>query len=122
MMIRKIPKKESYVRYLRHTGRDSRESIGQPTGLLDAEGDELCTGDFVKLDSRWDDESGPIFWNREQKCFGVFYGCWYGDKDLFNPDCFGKFTRIPQDNGMRMLIHKISKNECRDAHVLSLVI
>lgn len=41
-------------------------------------------------------------WNRYQKCYGIFMGLWYKNMDPMNPDCYGKFIKIPQDNGMRM--------------------
>ena len=41
-------------------------------------------------------------WNRYQKCYGIFMGLWYKNMDPMNPDCYEKFIKIPQDNGMRM--------------------
>lgn len=39
-------------------------------------------------------------YNRYQGAFGVFMGCWYGDPR--DPESYGKFIKIPKDNGMRM--------------------
>lgn len=44
------------------------ERIGILTGLLDCEGNEIKTGDYIKVKGKHYD--GIVLWHREQKCFG----------------------------------------------------
>ena len=80
--------------------RDKRENVGIPTGLYDSQGREIITGDVVEIISS--STVGRVFWNRYQKAYGVCYGCWYGDRDELSVDSYGKFIRIPNDQGMKM--------------------
>lgn len=98
-----MEKKKSYK--LPH---DKREAAGIHTKLLDCDRREIITGDIVRLKSN-PYYSGPVMWNRHQECFGIFMGLWYEGQDKYNPDCYGKFIRIPKDNGMRMDIETIEK-------------
>lgn len=86
-----------------------KERIGIPTNLLNCEGDEILTGDHIHL--KGTDYEGPVMWNRHQDMFGIFMGCWYYDRDQYNPDCYGKFIGIKNDNGMRMELIPISRGE-----------
>ena len=43
--------------------------------------------------------------------FWVFFGLWYLDRNPYNADCYGKFVDIPNDQGMRMELLPISKDE-----------
>ena len=79
---------------------NKKERIGISTGLLDCNRNEILTGDNIHL--KGTSYEGPVMWNRHQKCYGIFMGLWYEDKNPMNPDCYGKFIRIPADNGMRM--------------------
>ena len=54
---------------------------------------------------------GRVFYNRYQKAFGVFMGCWYGDRNAYNPDSYGKFVAIPKDNGMKNQIFPVEEME-----------
>ena len=54
---------------------------------------------------------GRVFYNRYQKAFGVFMGCWYGDRNIYNPDSYGKFIAIPKDNGMKNQIFPVDEVE-----------
>lgn len=85
--------------------KSKKERIGQQTGLLDNKRREILTGDFVHIVGT--DHRGPVMWNRNQNCYGVFMGLWYRDCNPYDPDCYGKFIRIPRDNGMRMQIERI---------------
>lgn len=85
------------------------ERIGILTGLLDCEENEIKTGDYIKVKGKHYD--GIVLWHREQKCFGVFFGLWYLDRNPYNADCYGKFVDIPNDQGMRMELLPISKDE-----------
>lgn len=88
---------------------DKKERVGVPTGLLNAERNEIISGDHIKLkDGRYD---GIILWNRYQKCWGMYLGCWYLDKDPYNPDCYGQFIAIPADQGMRMELIPVDSEE-----------
>jgi hypothetical protein len=77
------------------------ERIGIPTGLFDRFGNEILSGMKVSIKPNYE---GLVLYHRNMKCFGLFYGLWYGEKDLYNADCYGKFIEIPKDNGMRMEI------------------
>lgn len=90
--------------------RSKKERIGLPTGLLDCDRNEIMTGDFVRF--RSSGYSGPVMWHRKVGCYGVFMGLWYLDKNPYDPDCYGKFLPIPQDNGARMDIERIERSEC----------
>lgn len=83
--------------------RSKLENIGQLTGLLDCNGDEIRTGDrYCFRKTKGEDENGVVLWNRENGTYGLFYGCWYGDKNPMKADSYGKFIPIPADNGARM--------------------
>ena len=79
-------------------GRDKRENLGVNTHLLNVDGNEIITGDIVKISNT--NYEGPVMYNRYQDAFGVFMGCWCGDPK--DPESYGKFIKIPKDNGMRM--------------------
>ena len=81
--------------------RSKKEAIGQPTGLLDVNGDEILTGARYALRSKNGEEKGVVLWNRAQNAYGLFSGLFYGE-NIMSADSYGKFTRIPADNGMRM--------------------
>lgn len=82
----------------RRIGRDKRENLGVNTHLLNVDGNEIITGDIIKISNT--NYEGPVMHNRYQGAFGVFMGCWYGDPR--DPESYGKFIKIPKDNGMRM--------------------
>ena len=90
--------------------RTEKDRIGQPTGLLDANGDEIMTGQRYALKHKGGEEIGVIFWNRFQNTYGLFTGFFYNGSNPMNSDSYGKFIRSPADNGMRMqLIPYIGK-------------
>ena len=82
------------------------ERIGIPTGLLDVVGNEIMSGDRVRLSSG---HEGIVLYHRGIQCFGLFFGSCFGDCNPYDPDCYGKFIPIPNDNGMRMEIEIINK-------------
>ena len=92
-------------RRLRCTPHSKMERIGISTGLLDMFGNEFLSGTKVRINPC---HEGVVLYNRDMKCFGLFLGLWYGNKDPYNSDCYGKFISIPKDNGMRMEIEIIS--------------
>lgn len=96
-------RKRYQVRYSKN------ERIGILTGLLDCKGNEIKTGDYIKV--KGTNYDGIVLWHREQKCFGVFFGLWYLDRNPYNADCYGKFIAIPNDQGMRMELLPISKDK-----------
>lgn len=76
------------------------ERIGIHTGLLDCNGNEIKTGDNIRFkDTSYE---GKVLWNRNLNCYGLYFGLWYLDKDPYKADCYGKFIKIPNDQGMRM--------------------
>lgn len=85
--------------------RNKLEGIGIPTGLLDCEGNQIFTGDIVCLIST-PYYYGPVMWNRYQEQYGIFMSL-KRYADPFDVENYGKFIRIPLDNGMRMNIRKI---------------
>ncbi len=93
--------------HVREIPRSKKERIGIPTGLLNSERQEIFTGDFIRL--RTKGYEGPLMWNRNYNCYGIFFGLWYLDKNPYNPDCYGKFWAVPSDNGMRMELIPIKK-------------
>ncbi len=95
--------------HIRPIPHSKKERIGIPTGLLNCDRQEIMTGDYIRL--KGTPYSGPVMWSRNQDCFGIFLGCWYLDKNPLNPDCYGKFIRIPKDNGMRMELIPITSEE-----------
>lgn len=93
--------------------RSKKERIGQPTGLLDCNHNEIITGDVVRL--KGTGYQGRVMWNRHCDKYGIFldYSLWYRGMNPYDPDCYGKFVEIPQDNGMRMELElvKVSRRE-----------
>lgn len=85
------------------------ERIGILTRLLNSEGNEIRTGDYVKLNGT--NYDGIVLWNRDAKCFGIFFGLWYLDRNPYNSDCYGKFIAINSDQGMKMELLPISKEQ-----------
>ena len=79
--------------------------IGTDTGLLDMNNDHILVGDEVLITGTT--YKGIVLYNSNEKCFGIYFGDWYGD-DLYDPDTYGKFIHIPSDNGMRMQLLKFS--------------
>lgn len=77
------------------------ERIGIPTGLMDKSGNEILSGTKVHIDP---DYEGVVLYHRNMRCFGLFFGLWYGEENPLDPDCYGKLIPIPKDNGMRMEI------------------
>lgn len=82
------------------------ERVGIPTGLLDVAGNEIMSGDRVRLNSGYE---GVVLYHRRVQGFGLFFGFYYGNFNPYDPDCYGKFILIPNDNGMRMEIEIINK-------------
>lgn len=85
------------------------ERIDTLTRLLNSEGNEIRTGDYIKL--RGTNYDGIVLWHREAKCFGIFFGLWYLDRNPYNADCYGKFIAINSDQGMRMDLIPIDQSE-----------
>lgn len=79
--------------------------IGSLTRLTDKNGNDIHVGDIVRYDNgrNWKHKSytGRVFWNDEQNVYGICFGMWYGN-DEFDTKSYGKFIRIPSDNGGRM--------------------
>lgn len=102
--------RKAMERKKRYQVRHSKnERIGILTRLLNSKGDEIKTGDYIRIKGTPYD--GIVLWHRDLKCYGVFFGLWYLDKNPYNADCYGKFIAIPNDQGMRMELIPINKNE-----------
>lgn len=93
----------------REPPRDKRENCGVVTSLLDANGNNIITGNLYEIKGKKYSYMGRVFYNRYQKAFGVFMGCWYGDRNAYNPDSYGKFVAIPKDNGMKNQIFPVEE-------------
>lgn len=104
------PRYERKLKSWKGIPRDKRENTGINTGLLDCEGKIIISGDYVCLRSN-PKYYGPVFWNRYQECWGIHMGYWDKGKDPNDPESYGKFIKIPSDNGMRMDIMKGNKDE-----------
>lgn len=91
-------------RKFRPTPHSKMEKIGIPTGLFDKFGNEILSGARVHTPNY----EGIVLYHRDIKAFGIFFGLWYGDKNPYDPDCYGKFILIPKDNGMRMQIEIVN--------------
>lgn len=103
------------------TAKLKEEGLGQPSGILDRDGNEIITGDFVMIgDNYWD--SGLFSYNSFFGCYGIHYGCWYNGRNIYDPSCYGKFSSIPSDNGMRMELKKVQPEECRDAKCMEFIV
>lgn len=89
------------------TPRSRLERVGIETGLLNKNGDYIVTGDYIRLEGP-EGYSGIVLYNRHQKCYGIFMGN-YDKRDKYDPDSYGKFIRIPDDQGMRMLLIPIDE-------------
>ena len=89
--------------------RDKRENCGIVTSLLDANGNNIITGNMYEIKGKKHSYMGKVFYNRYQKTYGIFMGCWYGDKTPNNPENYGKFVAIPKDNGMKNLIFPLDE-------------
>ena len=85
------------------------ERIGILTRLLNSEGNEIRTGDYIKL--KGTNYDGIVLWHRDCKRFWHFFGPWYLDRNPYNADCYGKFIPIRNDQGMRMELLPISKDQ-----------
>lgn len=94
----------------REPTRDKRENCGIITSLLDANGNNIVTGNLYEIRGKKHSYLGKVFYNRYQKAFGVFIGYWYGDKNSNNPENF-KFVAIPKDNGMKNQIFPVEEME-----------
>ena len=81
--------------------------VGTDTGLLDMHNNHILVGDQIFIPGSIN--KGIVLYNSNEKCFGIYYGAWYGD-DLYDPNTYGKFIRIPSDNGMKMQLLKFSKD------------
>ena len=95
----------------REPTRDKRENCGIVTSLLDVNGNNIVTGNLYEIKGKKYSYMGRVFYNRYQKAFGVFMGCWYGDRNAYNPDSYGKFVAIPKDNGMKNQIFTVDEVE-----------
>lgn len=95
----------------REPTRDKRENCNVVTSLLDVNGNNIITGNLYEIKGKNHSYMGRVFYNRYQKAFGVFMGCWYGDRNIYNPDNYGKFIAIPKDNGMKNQIFPVDEVE-----------
>ena len=93
----------------REPTRDKRENCNVVTSLLDVNGNNIITGNLYEIKGKNHSYMGRVFYNRYQKSFGVFMGCWYGDRNIYNPDSYGKFIAIPKDNGMKNQIFPVEE-------------
>lgn len=94
---------------LKKIPRNKYENPGYETPLLNANGEHIITGDFYHLKNT--NIYGPVFFNKWYNCFGIFEGAWYQPYDFLNPETYGKFTRIPLDQGMKNDLIKLTKKE-----------
>ena len=72
--------------------RDKRENlIGEPTGYSDADGLPILTGDLVRINGGRDySEDQIVLFCRNRNAYCVHRGCWYDERNPFDPRCYGK--------------------------------
>ncbi|MGN0656973.1 MAG: hypothetical protein ACI4KR_09270 [Ruminiclostridium sp.] len=81
--------------------KSSKTHIGIELPITDKSGKHLFTGDTV----RYGQYCGILLYNSVFGEYGIFFGMWYGE-DKYNPDSYGKFIKVPMDNGARMELEK----------------
>lgn len=83
---------------------DKREQLGISLGIQDKNGLYLFTGDIIQ----YANEECIILFNKDIGRYQAMLtrSCWYGDRELYNPNCYGKSYDLPMDNGARMEILK----------------
>ena len=76
-----------------------KEGIGISTGILCSNDRELLTGDLID----YYDEMCVVLYNRHTKKFEamILRSCRYGERDFYNPACYGKSYTLPKDNGAK---------------------
>lgn len=82
--------------------RNNRNGIrlGEITGLMDANGNYIKTGDVLLW--KVEDIKGIVLYNQYGELwFYYLYSAWYGD-NLTNYNTYGKGHLLPLDNGARM--------------------
>lgn len=78
--------------------------IGMQLCIIDKFRNLLNVGDDIK----YGEYKGVLLYNHHYEQYGIAldYSMWYGD-DKYNIDSYGKFVKIPMDNGARMEIEKL---------------
>lgn len=72
--------------------RDKRENIiGVDIGFTDKSGNTIRTGDRVSV---YDDGEGVVLFHKDENAYCVFRGCWYGERNPYDPRCYGKLDYI----------------------------
>lgn len=84
--------------------------IGVGTNLFDRFGREICNGDIVRTRNKDAVYTGRVLYNREEQCYDLYFGCWYGD-NAYDTESYGKIIHIPADNGMRMHLEILNKDQ-----------
>lgn len=71
--------------------RDKRENlIGVDTGFADKGGNPIRTGDRVSVDGG----VGVVLFDKNLDSYCVLRGCWYGERNPYDPRCYGKVDYI----------------------------
>lgn len=82
------------VRKEKYRSRDKRENeIGTFTGFFDKQGRNILSGNIVLVYNYYDPELPHVcvvFWDVERNAYSAMRGCWYGEKKLTDPRCYGK--------------------------------
>lgn len=69
--------------------RDRRENlIGVDTGFSDKFGNAIRTGDYVLIDGN--PARSIVLFSKNDDCYCVMRGCWYGERNPFDPRSYGK--------------------------------
>lgn len=82
----------------------SKGRIGTLLNIIDKNNTTLFVGDTV----RYGEYSGVLLYNYDYDQYGVAldYSMWYGD-NKYDIDSYGKFIKIPMDNGAKMKLEKM---------------
>lgn len=82
----------------------SEGKIGTILGIQDKNGEYLVVGDSVK----YGNYKGVLLYNYHYDQYGVALDCsMQYDGDKYSIDSYGKFVKIPMDNGARMNLERI---------------
>lgn len=99
------PQKKMKCNKIHFETRSKLQTEFSITGLYDCNNTPLVIGDIVQL-NHCDYYVGLLQYYPSLKCYGIFFGKWYGD-NLLSIESYGKFLKINSDNGQKMDLKKM---------------
>ena len=80
--------------------RDKRENlIGVDTGFTDKKGKPIRTGDLVSIG----DSVDIVLFHKEFDSYCALRGCWYGERNPYDPRSYGKVDYIFRGKPRKMM-------------------